>query len=61
MSQAQVMVYLKEHKGWYTSKEIAKGVSTGKGSITLCLRKLRRFHFLKFKHMKEKGYIYKHK
>lgn len=57
MGQQQILDFLRGNKGWYSSKEIAKGIQIGVSSVIGSLKKLRKTNFLKFKR-KEREYIY---
>jgi Mn-dependent DtxR family transcriptional regulator len=50
MGQQEVYDFLKKHKRkWFTSKEIAKGLSVSIGSVTNNLKKLRKTNSIKHK------------
>jgi len=49
MGQQEVYDFLKQNpKTWYTSKEISEALNISIGSITACLKKLRRTDTVKF-------------
>ncbi|MBT3262187.1 hypothetical protein HN592_05820 [Candidatus Woesearchaeota archaeon] len=49
MGQQEVYDFLKKHPTkWYTSKEISKALGISIGSITACLKKLRRTETIAF-------------
>lgn len=49
MGQQEVYDFLRKNKRkWYTSKEISKALSISIGSITACLKKLRRTETIDF-------------
>lgn len=61
MGQQEVYNFLLKHdKGWYTSKEISKFIGCSIGSVTTCLKKLRKTKYIKFKtHPEHKNtYLY---
>ncbi len=50
MGQQEVYDYLKKNKGkWFITKEIAKEVKVSIGSVTNCLKKLRRSGSVNFR------------
>jgi len=49
MGQQEVYDFLRKHPNkWYTSKEISKALQISIGSITACLKKLRRTETISF-------------
>ncbi len=57
MGQQEVYDYLKNNnKDWYTSKEIAMGLSVSIGSVTNNLKKLRKTDSVNFKFENNKFY-----
>jgi hypothetical protein len=40
MGQQEVLDFLETHEGWFTTRELAERLDTGRGSLTVCLRKL---------------------
>jgi len=49
MGQQEVYDFLKKNPGkWFTSKEISEALDISIGSITACLKKLRRTDTIKF-------------
>ena len=50
MGQQEVYDYLKKNeRGWFTSKDIAKGKDVSLGSVTNCLKKLRKSSSINFR------------
>lgn len=49
MGQQEVYDFLRKNKGkWFTSKEISKALGISIGSITACLKKLRKTDTIKY-------------
>ncbi|MFH2028455.1 MAG: HTH domain-containing protein [Nanoarchaeota archaeon] len=56
MGQQEVYYYLKKNKKkWFTSKEISKGLKVSIGSVTNCLKKLRKSNAVDFRETKRKN------
>ena len=56
MGQQEVYNYLKKNrKRWFTSKEISKGLKVSIGSVTNCLKKLRKTKAISFRGTKRKN------
>ena len=56
MGQQEVYDFLKRHKNkWFSSKEIFKGLRTSIGSVTNCLKKLRKNRAIDFRETKRKN------
>jgi predicted transcriptional regulator len=50
MGQQDVTDFLKGNpKGWFTSREISEGTSRSIGSVTVCLKKLRKRNEIRFR------------
>lgn len=50
MGQQEVYDFLKAHPvDWFTSKEISDGINISLGSVTVCLKKLRKNNEVQFK------------
>ncbi len=63
MGQQEVFDYLKKHKSkWHKSKEISKGLKVSIGSVTNCLKKLRKTSSIAYRETERKNqYEYKYK
>ena len=56
MGQQEVYNYLKKNrKKWLKSKEISEGVRVSIGSVTNCLKKLRKSRAIEFRETKRKN------
>jgi len=61
LSQADILEFLKENKGWYTSKEISKKLKINQGSIMRSVKILRTIGFIKVKRIRYPfGYKYRY-
>lgn len=58
MGQEEVYNYLKKNRRkWFTSKEISKGLRVSIGSVTNCLKKLRKGREIVFRETKCKNHF----
>ena len=56
MGQQEVYIFLKRNKSkWFLSKDISKRLETSIGSVTNCLKKLRKNNAIKFKETNRKN------
>ncbi len=56
MGQQEVYDFLKAHPDeWFTSKEISKGIDISLGSVTVCLKKLRKNNEVQYEATGKKG------
>jgi len=56
MGQQEVYDYLKKYsRKWFTSKEISDGLGASIGSVTNCLKKLRKSRAIDFRGTKRKN------
>ncbi len=56
MGQQEVYDFLKAHPiEWFTSKEISKGINISIGSVSVCLKKLRKNNEVQYKAIGNKG------
>lgn len=56
MGQQEVYSFLKRNKNkWFTSREISKGLRSSMGSVTNCLKKLRKSRAIDFREAKRKN------
>ena len=56
MGQQEVYDFLKKNKTkWFFSKEISKGLKVSIGSVTNCLKKLRKTRAIDFRETKRKN------
>jgi len=58
MGQQEVYNFLKKNKsGWFLSKEISKRIGISVGSVTNCLKKLRKSKEISFKETERKNQL----
>ena len=56
MGQQEVYNFLKAYPNeWFTSKEISKGINISVGSVTVCLKKLRKYNEVHYKATGKRG------
>ncbi|UCF08644.1 MAG: winged helix-turn-helix domain-containing protein [Thermoplasmata archaeon] len=56
MGQQEVYDFLKVHPTeWFTSKEISQEINISIGSVTVCLKKLRKNNEVQYKPVEKKG------
>ena len=62
MGQAEVLEFFEIHPGkWHTSQDIRQNIGGSLSSVSLALKKLRKFDFVEYKEIRnpQKSYLYK--